>query len=1124
MRRLLLFALPLTVLAQPTPPTGFWQATGRLAEARAGACAVALNDGTILVAGGSSAAASLASVELYQAEGVFTQGTAMQTGRSGHTCTLLADGRVLAAGGDDAGQGSAELYDPVAATWTLIPGAGIALNGHTATLLPSGSVLLAAGAGLVYFDAQAGALYPLASTLATGRKSFASTLLADGRVLITGGQSDSAVLNSTEIFDPSDFSVSPGPAMNVARAEHSAVLLDDGRVVVIGGLSSQGETNTAELLDAAAGAWTLAPGTMRDARRRHLSVFVPGNGGVLVAGGISCGQSLASTELFQADSSTFHDYGDLTQGRSAMAGAIVGSGQIIAIGGLNSSGPQAACGLTAVPVITFNSFATSTVAAPSFVHPATIFASGHGFGATDTAGAATFSTAAPGTRFADASSRLISPKIPMSAVSAGGNGFAGAQIVTTLASDVGKQVQLSVRGSSTGFGATTTTTVKSAVTLSSATPRGVFTGQSLNYSITLTPNVDAGPLTGQVQAQISPGGSVFAVAAPVVASQALPGTTSGPVTITLPIPFATVGAQAVRITYMGDAKYAASVTTYSVQVYSRTPLVTFLLPATGIIPGVPASLIVRVTPDLSCQNCIPDGPPLPLPDNVPLPTGSISFSANGVASGTIPLMASKLASSATVSPVTANNAGSLTLGAAYGGDSFYTAASGFLTVVPQKVSTSVSVSGPSILFTGQAGDFDVTVTPAAPATPMGGNITASVSAGGIGSSTSAGSVAVGNLSPPATRRLTLPFASAGISTLTFGYTGDSTYAASTSPGFRVNVFGRGVTSFLLLSPAQPVVGSPVTITAAIFSLAVCGSASTCDPISNTINLGQQNIPTPSGTVAFQLNTGTIATATLTGSNRPGVGLATITFTPTATTPLQFSLAYSGDSFYTSGTTLQTVTPVPAPTTLSFVNPPATYVCGGVNVFTTRLTFPALIGLTNRTVTFGTLSAGAFSPIQTFTSGGVFLSTGTLVPDASTPGQATAAGVQVPLNASITQLAARFTGDSNLKAAPDAIIPLAMQKILPANSLRSSQGTTATGAVTFTATYQPSPLSSCRTPTPTGTVQFFDSTLLLNVVPLDASGVAALTTSRPAGSRGISAVYSGDAFYLPLTLTLNMTFQ
>ena len=1015
------------------------------------------------------------------------------------------------------------MYDPVAATWTLISGAGIGLNGHTATLLPSGSVLLVAGAGLVYFDAQAGALYPLASSLATGRKSFASTLLADGRVLITGGQSDSAVLNSTEIFDPSDFSVSPGPAMNVARAEHTAVLLDDGRVVVIGGLSSQGETNTAELLDAAAGAWTPAAGTMRDARRRHLSVFVPGNGGVLVAGGISGGQSLASTELFQPDSSTFHDYGDLTQARSAMAGAIAGSGQIIAIGGLNSSGPQAACGLTAVPVITLNSRSTSTVAATSFVHPATIFASGHGFGATDTAGAATFSTAAPGTRLADASTRLITPKIPMTAVSAGGNGFVGAQIVTTLPSDVGKQVQLFVRGSSTGFGATTTATVKSNVSLSPIPSRGVFTGQSLDFNITLTPDVDAGPLTGQVQAQVTAPNGSFGSANPVAVSQALPGTASGPVTIKLTIPFTTVGAQVVRVFYAGDSKYAASSpTSYFVQVYSRTPLVTFLLPPTGLIPGVPASVIVTVTPDL-CRNCLFEEGAPPLPDNVPLPTGSISFSANGVAGGTTPLVASKLASTATVSSFTANSTAPVTLSASFGGDSFYTAASGFLTVVPQKVSTIVSVSGPSILFTGQQGNFDVTVTPAAPATPMGGNITASVSTG-IGSSNSAGSVAVGNLAPPATRRLTLPFASAGTSTLTFGYTGDSTYAASTSPGLRVNIFGRGVTSFLLLSTAQPVVGSPVTITAAIFSLAVCGTGSVCDPTSNTIVIGQQNIPTPSGTVAFQLNTGTIATATLAPSTRPGVGLATITFTPTATTALQFSLVYSGDSFYTSGTTLQTVTPVPAPTTLSFVNPPATYICGGVNVFTTRLTFPAPIGLTNRTVTFGTLSAGTFSPIQTFTASGVVASTGTLVPDASTPGQATASGVQVPLNAPVTQLAARFTGDSNLKAAPDAIIPLAMQKILPANSLKSSQGTTATGAVTFTASYQRLALSSCTAPTPTGTVQFFDSTLLLNVVPLNANGVAALTTSRPAGSRVISAVYSGDAFYLPLTLTLNMTFQ
>src|SRR5205085_4666600 len=124
------------------------------------------------------------------------------------------------------------------------------------------------------FDAQAAALYPMASSLAISRKSFASTLLADGRVLITGGQSGSAVLNSTEIFDPSDFSISPGRDMKVARAEHAAVRLDDGRVVVIGGPSSQRETNTAELLDAAASTWSLYPGALPNARPQQLTAVL----------------------------------------------------------------------------------------------------------------------------------------------------------------------------------------------------------------------------------------------------------------------------------------------------------------------------------------------------------------------------------------------------------------------------------------------------------------------------------------------------------------------------------------------------------------------------------------------------------------------------------------------------------------------------------------------------------------------------------------------------------------------------------------------------------------------------------------------------------------------------------
>jgi hypothetical protein len=66
----------------------------------------------------------------------------------------------------------------------------------------------------------------------TSREGHTSTQLADGRVLIAGGDAS----GSAEIFDPATGqSTSLTAKMMVARAYHSAVLLDDGRVLIVGG-------------------------------------------------------------------------------------------------------------------------------------------------------------------------------------------------------------------------------------------------------------------------------------------------------------------------------------------------------------------------------------------------------------------------------------------------------------------------------------------------------------------------------------------------------------------------------------------------------------------------------------------------------------------------------------------------------------------------------------------------------------------------------------------------------------------------------------------------------------------------------------------------------------------------
>jgi hypothetical protein len=74
------------------------------------------------------------------------------------------------------------------------------------------------------------AALPLAD-LATARSGHTATLLADGRVLITGGDASSSV----EIYDPSTESFAVTGNMSSARSGHTATRLSDGRVLVFGG-------------------------------------------------------------------------------------------------------------------------------------------------------------------------------------------------------------------------------------------------------------------------------------------------------------------------------------------------------------------------------------------------------------------------------------------------------------------------------------------------------------------------------------------------------------------------------------------------------------------------------------------------------------------------------------------------------------------------------------------------------------------------------------------------------------------------------------------------------------------------------------------------------------------------
>ena len=81
--------------------------------------------------------------------------------------------------------------------------------------------------------------------MAHGRAGASSVLLYDGRVLVTGGKTESGVSASAERYSPSVGGFLEAPPMERARANHSSTLLPDGRVLVAGGVGADGRALSA---------------------------------------------------------------------------------------------------------------------------------------------------------------------------------------------------------------------------------------------------------------------------------------------------------------------------------------------------------------------------------------------------------------------------------------------------------------------------------------------------------------------------------------------------------------------------------------------------------------------------------------------------------------------------------------------------------------------------------------------------------------------------------------------------------------------------------------------------------------------------------------------------------------
>jgi WD40 repeat protein len=201
----------------------------------------------------------------------------MHTARVSATATLLQNGRVLIAGGYSTPDltwtfyASAEIYDPATGKFTTTGSMSAARANATATLLADGRVLIAGGQGCsnpkhctnirsgdIQQDLLSADIYDPATGRFTGTGSMTgalatystvATLLPDGRVLIAGLD-----VGLAELYDPTTGKfVRTGKEAPVG-SPMTSTLLPNSKVLVTG--SSDGLDTVAQLYDLASGRFT----------------------------------------------------------------------------------------------------------------------------------------------------------------------------------------------------------------------------------------------------------------------------------------------------------------------------------------------------------------------------------------------------------------------------------------------------------------------------------------------------------------------------------------------------------------------------------------------------------------------------------------------------------------------------------------------------------------------------------------------------------------------------------------------------------------------------------------------------------------------------------------------------
>jgi hypothetical protein len=407
---------------------------------------------------------------------------------------------------------------------------------------------------------------------------------------------------------------------------------------------------------------------------------------------------------------------------------------------------------------------------------------------------------------------------------------------------------------------------------------------------------------------------------------------------------------------------------------------------------------------------------------------------------------------------------------------------------------SISLSG-----TGLAADSTavvVGVNPSSPGVGQAVTITATVSdtinvgtvpTGGVTFSDSVdgslnGGVAVNLVSGVATLTgVVLSGGSGTAHTITANYLGVAHFFLASTNNATVHLTAAATSTTLTAAPNPALVGATVTLTASI------------SPVPTGASLG---------TVSFYDGETLLGTANVNSS-----GAASLPITSLSAGAHSLTAEYSGNPVFagsTSSVLTETITTLTGTTTTLVAAPsPAS---AGESVTLTATVSPTPTG----------------SPLGTvsFYNGATLLGSGVL----NSSGVATFSTTSLP--AGSDTLTAVYSGNTAFASSTSSVLTETITTLTGTTTtlVAAPSPASAGESVTLTATVSPAPTGSSL-----GTVSFYNGTTLLGSSTLNSSGVATFsTTSLPAGSDTLTAVYSGNLLFAAstsatLSETVNTTY-